>query len=147
MPIHVRWDDTPDPIIRWDYDNGWSWQDSADAAEKTSQMRQARLDISRIAIILNMEFVETIPRDSLRNMRRLLQSAQPADIIILSGSSAAVNVMAAFMRSIFQSAANQIFTTASLTQAHMLVAQMLGGDDNSPPTQPSRPRPTPNPKG
>lgn len=141
MPINVRWDNTTHTTIQWDYESEWSWQDSTQAAEKTRIIRQEHDDVPLVAVVLNMDTVHTIPRDSLRNMRRLLQSVQETDIIILSGSSTAVNVMAAFMRSIFQSAATQIFTTSTLEEAHRLVAQLVGARLSSAPTQPRRSQP------
>jgi hypothetical protein len=139
MPIDVRWDDSAQTVIRWDYEADWTWHDAALAAEQTREMRQQRHDLPVMAIILNMHSLQTIPRDSLRNMRRLMQAVGARDIIILNGSNPAVSVMTAFTRAIFQNAAEQIYTTATLEDARRLSDQLLHPNEHDAPTKPSRP--------
>lgn len=131
MAIVVHWDDDNQTIIRWDYDADWTWQESSLAAETTREIRQASGHLNPVAVILRMDGVETIPRDSLRNMRRLLQNLQPDDVIIISGSNVAVDVMIAFMRATFSGALEQLHTAPTLADARSLAMRLLyGGHTN-----------------
>jgi hypothetical protein len=125
MAILVSWDDDNRTIIRWDYDADWTWHESSLAAETTREIREASGHELPVAVILSMAGVEAIPRDSLRNMRRLLQNLQPEDVIIISGSNVAVDVMIAFMRATFTGALGQLHKALSLDDARALAARLL----------------------
>lgn len=139
MSIQVSWDDETQRILRWDYAEAWTWNDAMQAAETTRLLRNAVIH-DLVVVILNMGEVQTIPRDSMRNMRRLLQALQPGDIVIMSGDGTAVGVITVFMRSIFPANANQLYTAESLTEARVMAQRFLGsgGGENKAPTRPKR---------
>lgn len=126
MPILVGWDDIESSIILWNYTQEWTWQESVEAAEQTQMLRQS-VNKQSIVVILNMEFVQTIPRDSIRNMRRLLHNLQGRDCVILCGSNTAVNVITSFLRTLFQNEADRILMVASLEEARTLARKILSG--------------------
>ena len=126
MPILVGWDDKEPSIILWSYAQEWTWQESVEAAEQTQVLRQSVSNQS-IVVVLNMEFVQTIPRDSIRNMRRLLHHLQSGDFVILCGSNTAVNVITSFLRTLFQNEADRILMAASLEEARTLAREILSG--------------------
>ncbi|MCL4246717.1 MAG: hypothetical protein KJ065_01055 [Anaerolineae bacterium] len=126
MPILVGWDDKESSIILWNYTQEWTWQESVEAAEQTQILRQS-VNKRSIVVILNMEFVQTIPRDSIRNMRRLLHNLQGGDCVILCGSNSAVNVITSFLRTLFQNEADRILMVASLEEARTLAREILSG--------------------
>ena len=131
MAILVSWDDDNQTIIRWDYDADWTWHESSLAADQTREIRESSGHHHPVAVILSMDGVETIPRDSLRNMRRLLQNLQPDDLIIISGSNVAVDVMTAFMRATFGGALGQLHTAPTLTDARALAMRLLYGNHSN----------------
>jgi len=139
MSIQVSWDDETQHILRWDYDEAWTWNDAMQAAETTRLLRNA-VSHALVVVILNMGEVQTIPRDSMRNMRRLLQALQPNDVVIMSGDGTAVGVITVFMRSIFPANANQLYTAPSLAEARALAQRFIGRgqSENKAPTRPKR---------
>ena len=143
MPIQVMWDDQEHTTILWHYEGEWTWQESVQAAEHTREIRDALSTVPIVAVILDMTQVNTIPRDSLRNMRRLLQYLGGDDLVILCGDNAAVNVMAAFMNSAFPEAVGRIYTTESLASARVLASQMVAGSAHNLATRPRRPQEPP----
>lgn len=139
MPVTVSWDDETQSIIRWDYGGDWTWADTTEAAEITRQLLDAAANPPVAAILLNLEGMQTIPRDSLRNMRTLFHVLRPDDIIVLCGDSVAVNVMIAFLRSIYRSTADQLLTAPTLADGRRLAFERLNGYSPDSPTQPTRP--------
>jgi hypothetical protein len=139
MPIIVHWDDERQSIIRWDFSGEWTWAESTQAAEITHHLLAESSDTEAVAILLDMAGMQTIPRDSLRNMRQLFHGLRPNDLVILCGDSVAVNVMIAFLRSIYRSAADQLFTTPTLDAGRLLALQKLAGYNPDDPTQSRRP--------
>jgi hypothetical protein len=138
MSIIATWDDEAKTIICWEFSADWSWYETSLTADQTRQMMEHPAAGAAIAIIMVMDTVETIPRDSLRNMRRLLQYLRDKDIVILSGSNAAVNVMTAFMRATFGNAAARLFTAASLEEARTLAKRLLQTALTDADTRPNR---------
>ncbi len=143
MPIQVMWDEEEHTTILWHYEGEWTWQESAQAAEHTRELRDTLAHLPIVAVILDMSQVETIPRDSLRNMRRLLQYLRANDLVILCGDNATVDVMAAFMHSTFPDAAERIRTTESLASARTLAREQIAGSSHDLPTRPRRPQTPP----
>ncbi len=143
MPVIVSWDDERQSILRWDYTGDWTWADSTEASNMTRQLLDQAAADEPIALLLNLETMQTIPRDSLRNMRQLLHGLRPHDIVILCGDSVAVNVMIAFLRSIYRDSAAQLHTAINLQAGRMLALQKLAGYSPDDPTQPNRPSPPP----
>lgn len=139
MPVTVSWDDERQSILRWEYAGDWSWSDATVAADTTRNLLDNAPPDEPIALLLNLETMQTIPRDSLRNMRQLLHGLRPHDIVILCGDSVAVNVMIAFLRSIYRSTADQLYTAQNLQSGRMLALQLLAGYHPDDPTQSSRP--------
>jgi len=124
MPIQVGWGDEEQTIILWFYSQEWTWQESVEAAEQTQILRRSAGQES-VVVILNMEVTQTIPRDSIRNMRRLLHSLEAQDFVILCGNNAAVDVVTAFLRTLFHDQANRILMAPTLSEAHDLARKLL----------------------
>lgn len=51
MGIAVQWDNTEHSVIRWDFENDWSWDDLADTARVSSAMIASADD--GVSVILN----------------------------------------------------------------------------------------------
>ncbi|MCC6614588.1 MAG: hypothetical protein IT320_13995 [Anaerolineae bacterium] len=128
MPIQVGWDDDEKTIILWHYSQEWTWQESVEAAEQTQVLRHS-VDEQSVVVILNMEFTQTIPRDSIRNMRRLLHNLEPTDFVILCGDNAAVDVVTSFLRTLFYDQSNRILMAPTLADARILAQRLLSVHD------------------
>lgn len=139
MPITVSWDDERQSIIRWDFSGDWTWTESTQAADLTRHLLDTTEENHAVAILLDMAGMQTIPRDSLRNMRQIFHGLRPNDLVILCGDSVAVNVMIAFLRSIYRNAADQLYTTPTLDAGRMLALQKLAGYNPDDATKPKRP--------
>lgn len=140
MPITVSWDDEQQSMIRWDFSGDWSWADSSSAADTTRKLLAATPEQSLIAILFDLATMQAIPRDSLRNMRQLLHGLRTQDIVIVCGDSVAVNVMIAFLRSIYRGDANHLYVATTLAAGRQMARQILGMvPPADTPTKPSRP--------
>ena len=53
MGIAVQWDNLEHSIIRWDFENDWSWDDFADTVRVSSAMIASADEI--VSVILNTE--------------------------------------------------------------------------------------------
>ena len=128
MPIQVGWDDEEKTIILWRYFQEWTWQESVEAAEQTQVLRRS-VDEETVVVILNMEFAQTIPRDSIRNMRRLLHSLEARDFVILCGSNAAVDVVTSFLRTLFHEQSNRILMAPTLVEGRALAKELVSANE------------------
>ena len=127
MPIQVDWDHEEKKIILWRYFQEWTWQESVEAAEQTQALRRS-VDEESVVVILNMEFAQTIPRDSIRNMRRLLHNLEARDFVILCGSNTAVDVVTSFLRTLFHEQSNRILMAPTLAEARVLAERLISAN-------------------
>lgn len=92
MGIQVVWDDEAQTIIRWDFDEKWSWDDFHAAFRVSLEMGKG---IShRLDVIPNSTKAPQMPLGALSELRRL-DSQMPATVklIVVAGTSPFVRSM------------------------------------------------------
>lgn len=92
MSIHVCWDDDAKTIIRWDFDEKWSWDDFHIAFRTSLDMGK---DIAyRLDVIANVTQAPQMPLGALSEFRRLDSQMPPTvKFIVVAGTSPFVRSM------------------------------------------------------
>ena len=120
MGISVVWDDVEHTVIRWDFAEGWTWDEFQTAFEHSVKMTE---DMTRrVDVIPYVEAAKSIPPSALGQFNRITRQMPPiTGLVVITGGNTLVNAMISTFRSVYRVGSWR--TASTLDEARALIQQ------------------------
>lgn len=128
MAILVKWDNNEETIIRWDFDGRWNWDQAANAARESVELRQGKSH--KVAIILNLQQSTMMKSDVFQNTVELMMlSPDDRDYIVVVGRNVYTQALVEIFRKMFLDLEHVIYSTDTLHEARRLIEMRRAGHE------------------
>ena len=127
MSIDVRWDNADKTIIRWQFNDNWTWDDYYGALQISRQLcRQATYIVD---IIVDMRDSKTLPNNVFTHAQNALQtsSLNSGSIVVIGINPLLRSAYSAFKRlydTMTRSSRNELYLVALETKAYQIIQEV-----------------------
>ena len=121
MSIHITWDNTDRTILRWDFEQGWDWDEMRSAAAAAEMMITQSAE--RVSMIHNALSSCDVPRLPQRFKQRPLDLPARVGMIVLVGDNPTMSSLLTLFLRAFQSLNSRLATASTLEEARRIIAE------------------------
>jgi len=120
MGIEVRWVDTQQTAMIYNFLDPWTWQDYYTT---TTQGRTMLASVNhKVIILINLSETRSIPPGALSHLRRAVSHSHPnRGLVILIGLRSFVQAVANLMNRIYPKIAAQVRFVTTLEEAYAII--------------------------
>jgi len=120
MAINVVWDDDLQTILRWDFEQDWTWEDFHAAFDQSVKIAGSKKE--RVDVIPYLAQSKLVPPNTLMQFNRVSRLSPPnTNLIVITGGTTLVNAMISMFRSVYR--VNTWRTAATLEDARAIITQ------------------------
>jgi hypothetical protein len=121
MPITTQWDNDEQTAVRWDFQEGWTWDEFRSVVAESKTM--FRTVPHRVDIIANMETCRTMPPNAFLHYRRADSVSEPnrGNTVIVS-DRLFIKTVVSMSNQIFKRRTRELLIAETVEEARLLLA-------------------------
>ncbi len=120
MNIAISWDDEAHTIIRFDYHQGWTWDDFSEAARIVNEMVGGR----PYHLIANFDPGAFPPMGALGRFKTAQESLPEQTVVIVVGGGLFINTLVAAFSRVYRAISKNLMVAGSLEEARAKSADL-----------------------
>lgn len=130
MGITVHWDDDAQTIIRWDFENHWTWDEFREAFDESRRMIENITH--RVDVIPNVTQTPHLPIGALAEFKRLdRQLPDTVKLIVVAGSFALARPIIALFKKVYRARSWHTAESVEAARAYILTDRQGTKDQTS----------------
>ena len=122
MNIQVSWDNDEKTIIRFDYSQGWTWEDFAEAGRLVEKMRaEVKHTVHTIA---NFEDGAFPPMGAMGKFRTAQENMPEDSVVVVVGGGMFITALVSSFSRVYQKLSKRLIMADSLDDARAKIANL-----------------------